>query len=520
MAPFAEQATHEEHPSADPEVALAPGSDLGCVGVRAVPPRSGWRWGLAGGSILLMAGLVCLSVAAPGGSLALSPRRLGRRSPRGPGRRPRPPPPPPSTPPPTLSTTAATTPTTTQSTTSGDSNQQWPEQVMTCPGIAATTTQSMTCADYDAAVASVQALYDSLPNTCSAAACPQADWAGCVLRMAGHDLMDFKDNQGGADGCIDLHDPDNKGLAECLHTGEHGVSILTAYHAHCTQISLADFLVIAAEAVMLSSRKHVTDADNARRDIDFRSSFRYGRSTAATCPWSQGRLPNPERSCTAVEETFVDNMGLSWSESAALMGVHTLGRARIENSGYDGFWSDAENSRRFNNNYFASIVGKGWTSQTAVDGNPNKNQWVRSDQARNGPLEMMLNTDLCLAYTEDNNGRQELNAQTSGCCAWSAATPDVQAAVRGHLDGLYCGGNNIPRGRGDQRAACCSGQRNRAIDCGSADDLAGPAAQDVLTFARDEGSWLDRFEQAWKKATENGYATESGESSLHSLQCS
>eukprot|EP00438_Fugacium_kawagutii_P033424 Skav208971 [mRNA] locus=scaffold1694:38869:41238:- [translate_table: standard] len=26
--------------------------------------------------------------------------------------------------------------------------------------------------------------------------------------------------------------------------------------------------------------------------------------------------------------------------AAALMGVHTLGKCRIENSGYDGWWSD------------------------------------------------------------------------------------------------------------------------------------------------------------------------------------
>ena len=28
------------------------------------------------------------------------------------------------------------------------------------------------------------------------------------------------------------------------------------------------------------------------------------------------------------------------------MGVHTLGRAKVENSGYHGWWSDPENSRR------------------------------------------------------------------------------------------------------------------------------------------------------------------------------
>lgn len=49
---------------------------------------------------------------------------------------------------------------------------------------------------------------------------PRSNFAGCLIRMAGHDLMDFDasdlTNKGGSDGCIDFHDPDNKGLIECL----------------------------------------------------------------------------------------------------------------------------------------------------------------------------------------------------------------------------------------------------------------------------------------------------------------
>lgn len=45
-------------------------------------------------------------------------------------------------------------------------------------------------------------------------------YAACLLRFAGHDLMDYrrgkegdKDSTGGSDGCINFHDPDNMGLA-------------------------------------------------------------------------------------------------------------------------------------------------------------------------------------------------------------------------------------------------------------------------------------------------------------------
>lgn len=37
--------------------------------------------------------------------------------------------------------------------------------------------------------------------------------AGCVIRTAGHDFMDYRiDGGGGSDGCFNLKDPDNKGL--------------------------------------------------------------------------------------------------------------------------------------------------------------------------------------------------------------------------------------------------------------------------------------------------------------------
>ena len=129
-----------------------------------------------------------------------------------------------------------------------------------------------------------------------------------------------------------------------------------------------------------------------------RSQFKFGRTTATTCDFAHGRLPNPENSCSAVKETFVDSMGLTWAQAAALMGVHTLGRAQVSNSGYNGWWSSALMSRKFNNDYFVSILAKGWSPEASVAGNPAKNQWKRADSGADEAAlgkEMMLNTDLC-----------------------------------------------------------------------------------------------------------------------------
>lgn len=133
------------------------------------------------------------------------------------------------------------------------STPEYPHGLMSknCPN-AVLTTQCMSKDTYAAIATSITNILDSLSDECTASTCEKADWAGCVLRMAGHDFMDFDPStgKGGADGCTDMNNADNKGLAPCLHAGEHGASLLEAYEKTCESVSLADFLVIAAEAVM------------------------------------------------------------------------------------------------------------------------------------------------------------------------------------------------------------------------------------------------------------------------------
>jgi hypothetical protein len=50
---------------------------------------------------------------------------------------------------------------------------------------------------------------------------PRAAFAGCLVRAAGHDFMDFRINadnttSGGMDGCINFLDGDNAGLQSCI----------------------------------------------------------------------------------------------------------------------------------------------------------------------------------------------------------------------------------------------------------------------------------------------------------------
>lgn len=68
----------------------------------------------------------------------------------------------------------------------------------------------------------------------------RASFAGCLVRLTGHDFMDFRYNRsgdatynekgvrgeltggstGGADGCMSFEDGDNKGLAKCVQKFE------------------------------------------------------------------------------------------------------------------------------------------------------------------------------------------------------------------------------------------------------------------------------------------------------------
>lgn len=90
-------------------------------------------------------------------------------------------------------------------------------------------------------------------------------------------------------------------------------------------------------------------------------------------------MPDPEKSCNGLSDIFVDHIYRgeddAWALTAAISGAHTLGDASIANSGYSGSWSDAENQRKFNNNYYHSILQKGWSPLLSVGGNPAKNQW-------------------------------------------------------------------------------------------------------------------------------------------------
>jgi len=412
---------------------------------------------------------------------------------------------------------------------------QTPYSVMPCKD-SVLTTPKMSGDLYDKVIRTVMQALEGLPDTCTPTNCPQADVSGCIVRMAGHDFMDYRPDVGlgGSDACLDLKEPDNNGLARCVVNGDFGVSVYDMYKEFCDKISLADFIVMAAEGAMTFTRRIYLKEFPSRKEISFKDKFLYGRTTAIECDFSTHILPNPEESCSDVQRVFLDNLGLTWTGAAALMGVHTLGRAKIQNSGYDGWWSDAENSRRFNNDYFVSLVTKGWMPERKLGGNKDKNQWINSnfnyDEEVHGK-QMMLDTDLCLLYSNSRNKYEEIRAADHSCCAWTIPSA-VPKAVELYAKGEFCGESEnvtefwgaLATGKDDAdriakwkqfeaktgekamtvftdiREACCRGNR-AAPDCGGVTHPTGPAAHAVFEFADDDGLWQKEFLNAWRLVT-------------------
>jgi hypothetical protein len=125
----------------------------------------------------------------------------------------------------------------------------YPSDIFTCSSGSGTTTSSnFNEKVYEDVVEKVLDIYESIDDTVSDNFNPRANFAGCLIRTAGHDFMDFRMDTGlgGSDGCINFNDADNTGLADCLVDS----GLTSVYDEVCGQVSLADFFVIAGEAVM------------------------------------------------------------------------------------------------------------------------------------------------------------------------------------------------------------------------------------------------------------------------------
>ena len=399
-------------------------------------------------------------------------------------------------------------------------------------------TASMTLSEYKAISDQFKSVLDGVNTECEGEVCPAADVAGCWVRMAGHDFMDwvYITGEGGADGCVTFDDPDNGGLKECLAEGDNGVSIGMVYKDWCETVSLADMIVIAAEAAMEWTRdQHIAYYADASpflpgaeyknsKPIDFSPNFKFGRKTkfnandgkGEKCVGRMKQLPHPH-GCDQVERTFMGYAQLTPRETVAISAVHTLGRADARFSGFAGTWSaDMKDAMMFNNRYFVLMLSDGWMVDEEMKAK-GKIQWKVSSVAQpfNSAKQMMLSTDLCLLYgvgTAETKGHEPpyvpLSDEHTNVCAWgdpNSGKVDGRDIFGKYYNNMICGSSDLPSGRArDQKEGCCDGSR-KPMDASHPGDIhGGLSSGDVLDYANDDNMLIDDFLLVWDKLTGKG----------------
>jgi hypothetical protein len=165
-----------------------------------------------------------------------------------------------------------------------------------------------------------------------------AQYLGPIIRLAFHDCI------GGCDGCLNLAQPDNRGMELPLA----GLEAVYRKHNFGAAISRADFWALAGQLAVeraLRNSKNpqnpsclTPDCSSTPRDAvsAVLSTFRVGRVDCPTSPVT-GRVDNiPTARVQDDTPFFAAEFGLTAEETVALMGAHNLGLATTKNSGYSG----------------------------------------------------------------------------------------------------------------------------------------------------------------------------------------
>lgn len=159
---------------------------------------------------------------------------------------------------------------------------------------------------------------------------------------------------------------------------------------------------------------------------------------------------------------------------------------------------------------------------------------------KNEHKELMLNTDLCLAYQNnvdlrdcqrgdgdfkgsDINGRECRNnlygkggdlfvTKAKSCCAHVSADAvdrlkGLPTKSREMCGKMYSLESIKEKHQGPSRDDCCKGLKDHKFSCDYTDGPRGPAFEDVVDFGRDEGIFFRKYIEAWHIATENGGLT-------------
>ncbi|XP_002168360.3 putative ascorbate peroxidase [Hydra vulgaris] len=225
--------------------------------------------------------------------------------------------------------------------------------------------------------------------------------AGCV-RLAFHDCIGkYK-----CDGCIDHTHSRNAGLK--IITDRLNALYDTS---HKGKISRADFYALAAVVALTRSTFDAPVKYLGLKD------FKVGRRDCETSP-NQVQSVDPPEGMQGTYKTFKffkDEFSFSVSEAVTILGAHTLGQCKLENSGFVGSWVDEEFStvtqRPFtlaptsvlDNAYYREIIDVVAWIQVTINGT--QKQWqepsnpIPNDQlSESNRTSLLLNSDLANSW--------------------------------------------------------------------------------------------------------------------------
>lgn len=146
------------------------------------------------------------------------------------------------------------------------------------------------------------------------------------VRLAFHDCVGL----GGCDGCIDHTNPSNGGLKRYTNELDYYFDNYDYY------MSRADFYALASVVALGMSTAPSKDKFTGRYH------FKFGRKSCKSSPnedQTDEVFPSTRFGIVKVIAFFKSAFPkLTTREVVALLGVHTLGRARMEDSGHEGRW--------------------------------------------------------------------------------------------------------------------------------------------------------------------------------------
>lgn len=215
------------------------------------------------------------------------------------------------------------------------------------------------------------------------------DTVGALVRLGFHDAGTFDQatGTGGAHGCImdmctvkdacEFTADENHGL-EFVVRGINGLYFQNQLEQH---LSKADFLhLTVAVAVEVASNGAIS------------MPFRWGRTDCSISPPRlPGALPGANWGRSKITNFFGRRLGMSETETIALIGAHSLGRCDAGFSGFEGAWTTTPAT--LDNQYFKDLVNENliWDRET-VPSTGNRQWNIRG--ARGNRDTMMLNADV------------------------------------------------------------------------------------------------------------------------------